>query len=179
MKKLRDAMDPDTFRTLSALAGRRCMELDELRNAQTVHIYVSSVNREVHTHEIILALLDEGKRVIVPRCSPEPARLQHIRINSLDELKPARFGLLEPVHVPENEVAPAEFDLIIAPLLAFDRKGNRLGFGGGYYDYLFRHSHCPRIGLAYSFQETQSLPIEPHDRQLDTVVTEKEIIRCR
>lgn len=177
MKDRRAEMDPDTFRTLSALIGRRCGELAELGDARTVHIYASAVNNEVHTHELILLLLDEGKRVVVPRCAPEQYRLQHIRINSLDELRPARFGLLEPVHVPENEVDPAELDIIIAPLLAFDRTGTRLGFGGGYYDYLFRHAVCPRIGLAYSFQEEPNLPVEPHDRKLDAVVTEKETIR--
>ncbi len=179
MKSLRAALDPDTFRALGGEIGRRALSLPELSGARTVHIYVSAVNNEVDTLDIITVLFERGKRVIVPRCAPEQYRLQHIRINSLEELRPSRFGLLEPDHNPESEVDPLHFDLIIAPLMAFDRRGGRLGFGGGYYDFLFHHCPCPKVGLAYSFQEVPSIPLESHDRALDVVVTEKEIIRLR
>lgn len=179
MRSLRGALDPAAFRALSGEIERRALSLPELSGAQTVHIYVSAVNNEADTLNIINTLFEMGKRVIVPRCAPEQYRLQHIRINSLEELRPSRFGLLEPEHHPEREVDPLHFDLIIAPLLAFDREGVRLGFGGGYYDFLFHHCPCPKIGLAYSFQEVPAVPREPHDRKLDVIVTEKEIIRLR
>ncbi|MHB9030861.1 MAG: 5-formyltetrahydrofolate cyclo-ligase [Candidatus Latescibacterota bacterium] len=179
IRSRRAEMDAETFRTMSAAIERRCVDLPEVQSAGTIHIYVSAVNNEVHTHGLILLLLDWGKRVVVPRCASEPARLHHICINSLEELKPSRFGLLEPEHIPESEVEPADLDLVIAPLLAFDRSGARLGFGGGYYDYLFRRCVCTKIGLAYSFQEMERIPFEPHDRKLDIIVTEKETIRFR
>ncbi len=179
MRSLRAELDAEDFRSLSAAIERNCAGLPEYQGANTIHTYVSAVNNEVHTLGLILLLLDEGKRVVVPRCTTERSRLQHICINSLDELKPSRFGLLEPEHVPGNEIRPEDLDLIIAPLLAFDRKGARLGFGGGYYDYLFGRGSCPKICLAYSFQEAQNIPIEPHDQNPDIVVTEKEIIRFR
>jgi 5-formyltetrahydrofolate cyclo-ligase len=179
IRSRRAEIDPETYRALNAAIERRCADSPEVRSAETIHIYVSALNNEVHTHGLIALFLEWGKRVVVPRCAAETARLHHICINSLDELKPSRFGLLEPEHIPENEVHPDDIDLIIAPLLAFDRSGARLGFGGGYYDSLFRHCACPKIGLAYSFQEVERIPAEPHDQKLDIIVTEKETIRFR
>ncbi len=179
MRLRRAELNEAIFLALSDEIEKRCAGLPEIEATQTIHIYLSAVNHEVNTHRLITTLLDRGKRVVVPRCDTEPGKLKHIRINSLEELKPSRFGLLEPDHVPQSEVTSAELDLIIAPLLAFDRSGRRLGFGGGYYDYLFGHSACPKIGLAYAFQEVEHIPSEPHDRKLDIIVTEKEIIRIQ
>lgn len=179
MKSLRAALDEDTARSLGAEIETRCFSLPEYREARTVHVYVSAVNNEVCTGGLIQAMFDRGIRVIVPMCSSERCGLRHIRIESLEALKPSRFGLLEPEHIPDNEVHPRDFDIIIAPLLAFDREGGRLGFGGGYYDALFRNCACPKIGLAYSFQEVPEIPMDSHDRRLDIIVTEKETVRIR
>ena len=179
MKSLRAALDPAAFHALSGEIKRRALSLPELSDARTVHIYVSAVNNEVDTLRLIDTLFELKKQVIVPRCAPEQRRLQHIRITSLEELRPSRFGLLEPEITIENEVDAPAFDLILAPLLAFDRQGGRMGFGGGYYDFLFQDCPRPKVGLAYSFQEVTGVPMEPHDRRLDVIVTEKEIIRLR
>lgn len=179
MRSRRVALSPPVFHELSGAIERRALSLPELKNADTVHIYISAVNNEVHTRTLIESLLAMGKQVVVPRCAPEPHRLQHFRIDSLEELRPSRFGLLEPEYHPENEVDTIQFGLIFSPLMAFDRSGRRLGFGGGYYDSLFQQCTCPKIGLAYSFQEVPDIPMEPHDRTLDGIVTEKEIIRVR
>ena len=179
MKARREGMDINSYRSLSMAVVVRCAELDEYRRARTVHIYVSSLNNEVDTIGFIYRMFDEGKRVVVPCCGPEARCLRHICIESLDVLKPRRFGIVEPDFRPEREVAPGELDLVIAPLLAFDRSGGRVGFGGGYYDTFFAVVSCPRVGLAYSFQEVPAVPHEPHDNTLDIIVTEKETIRVR
>jgi len=178
MRYRRGQMGEHAFLTLSGSIEKNCAALPEVGSAHTIHIYVSAINNEVHTRALIDALLGLGKRVVVPRCVSE-RRLRHFHINSLDELRPSLFGLLEPEHIPQKEVKPADLDLIIAPLLAFDRSGGRLGFGGGYYDDLFNQCSCPKASLAYSFQETERVPFESHDRRLDIIVTEKEIIRVR
>lgn len=70
------------------------------------------------------------------------------------------------------------YDLVIVPLLGFDRSGNRLGYGGGYYDKFLSRNNCKEaIGLGYSLQEVKSLPVEEHDQKLDLIITEKEIIK--
>ncbi len=80
----------------------------------------------------------------------------------------------ESQNIPEGQT----YDLVIVPLIAFDRQGNRLGYGGGYYDkFLAKNNYKQAIGLAYSLQEIKKLPVEEHDQSLDLIITEKEIIR--
>jgi len=178
MKSLRAGMEMVEYRTLNMNIMARCAELKEFVGARTVHIYVSSVNNEADTLGLIYGMLDQGKKVVVPRCVPGKRSLQHIRIDSLDDLQPSKqYGVMEPRYIPEREMHPVEFDLVIVPLLAFDRNGGRLGFGGGYYDSFLASCSCPKAGLAYSFQEEEHIPLEPHDCALDIIITEKEIIR--
>lgn len=82
---------------------------------------------------------------------------------------------------PMESAAECQPDIIIVPLVAFDRKGFRIGYGGGYYDTTLAVLHKQRkittIGAAFSFQETSAVPVEPFDAKLDIIVTEKEIIK--
>ena len=179
MKLLRERLDPCQHQFHSAAIAGRLTALPEWAAAETVHIYVSAVNNEVDTCNLIQTMIDGGKRVIVPKCMRPSRRLRHIHLQSLDELRECDWGLMEPDHNPEREVPADELDLIITPLLAFDRMGGRLGFGGGYYDTLFRETSCTRIGLAFSFQEIDHVPMETHDCRLHMIVTETETIRVR
>jgi 5-formyltetrahydrofolate cyclo-ligase len=177
MKQLRSELPINCYRQWSMTIMDSCVMLREWNNATTVHIYVSVLNNEVDTTGLIFTLFDKGKRVVVPRCADEPHRLLNIRINSFEEMHVGKFGLMEPQYKQDSEVPAQELDLIIVPVLAFDKEGGRLGFGGGYYDNLLRECSCPKIGLAYSFQEVEKVPVEPHDEKLDSIITEKDIIR--
>ncbi len=95
------------------------------------------------------------------------------------ELKSGKFSIPEPA----NPVfAPEKFDLIIVPGIAFDRAGNRLGRGGGFYDRLLPQYHATRVGVCFDFQclpllsdegvEVEKIPVEPHDCNVDLLVTE-------
>jgi 5-formyltetrahydrofolate cyclo-ligase len=101
-----------------------------------------------------------------------------------DPLRPNRYGIPEPESSAEA-VAPRSIDLVLLPLLAFDRCGQRLGTGGGYYDRSFAFlQHTPRparpllIGVGYALQEIPSLPVMDWDVAMDFVVTEREVIEC-
>jgi 5-formyltetrahydrofolate cyclo-ligase len=135
MKELRDGLEIVKYRSLNMSIMTRCLDLDEFKRARTVHVYVSSVNNEADTLGLIYYLLDQEKKVVVPRCAPEPGCLEHIHIESLDELRPSKRGIMEPPFRADREIQPVELDLVIAPLLAFDRCGGRLGFGWGCYDH--------------------------------------------
>jgi 5-formyltetrahydrofolate cyclo-ligase len=80
---------------------------------------------------------------------------------------------------PEKIVKKELLDIIISPLLAFDRNGYRLGFGGGYYDKLFAECSCVKAGIGYSFQESENVPHDDFDQKLNIIITEKEIIRVK
>ncbi len=177
MKKIRIELPIDQYRNASNAIMERCLELPEWRKAKNVHVYVSVINNEVDTLGLIYRLFDEGRTVVVPKCDCEGKKLVGICIRSFDELSPAKFGLIEPRYDCDNVVPPEKLDLVLAPLVAFDRTGGRLGLGGGYYDSLLAECSCPVVGLAYSFQEVDKVPTEPHDRKLSVIITEKEVIR--
>jgi 5-formyltetrahydrofolate cyclo-ligase len=81
-------------------------------------------------------------------------------------------GIAEPAaHFPR--VKP---DLLLVPLLAFDARRHRLGYGGGFYDRTIAALNVPAIGIAYAGQQVSSLPAEPHDRTLDGILTEHGLI---
>lgn len=99
-----------------------------------------------------------------------------------DEVIPNAFGIPEPGH--SERLESASMDVVLLPLLAFDRRGTRLGSGAGYYDRSFeflrervRPSKPLLIGVAYGFQEVEHLPDQPWDVRLDCIATEAELIR--
>jgi 5-formyltetrahydrofolate cyclo-ligase len=87
------------------------------------------------------------------------------------------------IREPEPEAAEVEPDILLVPLLAFDRAGYRIGYGGGYYDRtiarLRAHKAVIAVGLAYAAQEVSAVPATPRDARLDLVLTEREVIDLR
>jgi len=177
MKKLREEVDLSLYRTWCNTIMEKCFSLDEWKNATIVHCYVSALNNEVDTLGLLFAMFDGGKIAAVPKCKPGLHGLMSIRISSLDELLPSRNGLMEPDYAPDREIRSERLELVLTPLVAFDRTGRRLGMGGGYYDSFLAECACPKVGLAYAFQEVEAVPTEPHDSTLDIIITEKEVIR--
>jgi 5-formyltetrahydrofolate cyclo-ligase len=107
-------------------------------------------------------------RPLYPNCGPEGMRFYEI--SSLNELQPGRFGLLEPL-ASDRSIVP---NLLIVPGLAFTKTGHRLGRGGGHYDRFLAtlDRSITRIGVCFDFQIVDDLPIESHDMQVDTLVTD-------
>jgi 5-formyltetrahydrofolate cyclo-ligase len=101
------------------------------------------------------------------------------------DLQPNRYGIPEPVCEADRLLAPEALELVLVPLVGFDRRGHRLGTGGGYYDRSFAFlGHAARparpllVGIGYSFQELPALPARDWDIQMDFVATERELIEC-
>ena len=113
-----------------------------------------------------------GHRVLLPQTPPRGHPLIFRRWSPGCTMLAERFG----THTPNGPIETP--DLILVPLLAWDRAGGRLGYGGGYYDRtLAAHADCPRAGFGYSAQEVAGVPIEPHDCLLPVVFTEQGAIR--
>jgi len=100
-------------------------------------------------------------------------------------LAPNRYGIPEPQCDPSALLAPEALDLVLVPLLGFDRRGHRLGSGAGYYDRSFeflrdvaRPAQPVLVGIGYSFQELPALPAQGWDIRMDFVATERELIDC-
>lgn len=138
---------------------------------QTVAFY-RSIGSEAPTERLVEYLTETGVKIAFPRVTDNGS--MEFRLVTGPELLECGFR-----NIPEpDESCPlVDPDLIIAPLVAFDRSLRRLGQGGGYYDRSFaQYPNVPRIGLAWSVQEAGEIPAEPHDLPLQMIVTECEII---
>lgn len=128
------------------------------------------IRDELDCQPILVKLMDSNQKVVLP-VVVGPEQPLDLRVwEPGASLYESGFGTLAP-----SELAPrAEPDIVLMPLLGFDARGTRLGYGGGYYDRtLARLSKKPRlVGLAFAAQELERIPREPHDVPLDMIVTE-------
>ena len=152
----------------------------ELDHARIVAAYVA-MRSEIDPLPLAFAMRERGSMLALPRISDGPAGAKNKRgamgFALWDEgarLVDGPFGTREPVG---EAVTP---DLLLVPLLGFTRRGDRLGYGGGYYDrWLWANPSARAIGVAYAAQEVAHLPVEAHDARLAMVLTEHERIVCR
>jgi 5-formyltetrahydrofolate cyclo-ligase len=159
----------------SADAARRLFELPALRGLRTVLLF-SSFGSEISTAEVVDRLLSEGRRVLLPYL--EGRDMRAAELGPGDRLAGSDYGPREPPRrVP---VVPAEIDAVIAPGLAFDRHGHRLGYGGGYFDRFLAllGPGPPRVGLCYHEQLIDEVPHGPGDERVDIVITDRETVIC-
>ncbi|VVC01656.1 Phosphoribosylglycinamide formyltransferase [uncultured archaeon] len=155
----------------------RFLRLPEFEKASCILLYASK-GGEVHTDGIIESALSLGKSVVLPATNKEEKTLALYRIKSTAELTRGAFGIMEPPRRPEAKVEPGEIDLVVVPGVSFDRRGQRIGYGMGYYDSLLGQFRCRKIGLAYDMQIVERIPEEPHDIAVDMIVTENGPIEC-
>ena len=160
----------------SRKACQNLVSIPQFQSASTVMMFLS-LPHEVDTSEAILNAWQLGKTVAVPKVSWQQRHMIAVQINSLETgISTEASGLQNPIAgVP---VAFEEIDLVVTPGLGFDKKGNRLGRGGSYYDRFFANTElkASRCGLAFAEQLIEKIPVAEHDEPVDIVVTEKEII---
>ena len=139
------------------------------KKAKIVMFYVA-FGGEVNTEEMIRKAKKIGKLICVPVCRKDKETMQPAILEDHSKLKKGPYGVLEPVS--EALVKPEDLDLVIVPGLAFDRKGNRLGRGKGYYDRFLSKipKDTPSIGLAYSLQILPAVPVTSHDISVKKVL---------
>jgi len=175
----RRSLNPEEVRVLSEAICAWVRDLPYFRGAGLLFTYVA-FRQEVDPAGLMAVAWEEGKRVAVPRVDRQGRRLVAVEIRGWEDLSPGTWGILEPG--PEGRVvAPEEIDLALVPGVAFDRRGYRLGYGGGYYDRFLPllRSEAVSVGLAYGFQiaDSLSLAVEPTDVPVHFVATEQELIR--
>ncbi len=134
---------------------------------------------EINPIPLLRKLADAGARLALPVVAGKGKPLI-MRAWALGEpLTAGVWGIRE----PKPEAPEVEPDILIVPLLAFDRSGHRVGYGAGYYDMtidaLRRKKPTLAIGIAFAVQEIDAVPITPRDVRLDLVLTEREVIDCR
>lgn len=171
----RDALSPEERARLSRQITSHLLSWPHFVRARRLLLY-ASFRSEVETYPLITWALEEGKEVYLPKTYLKPKELRLFRLYSLEELRPGAFGIPEP---PEEnpEISPEELELVVVPGVAFDRRGGRLGYGGGFYDRLFTQAkEARRVGLCFSCQLAERLPLEAHDVLMHVLVTEEGLL---
>ncbi|HEX9021207.1 MAG TPA: 5-formyltetrahydrofolate cyclo-ligase [Nitrospirota bacterium] len=171
----RDSLPPGQRSLKSRQIEERLFSLPEYKAAHSV-LFFASFRSEVDTLPMIRRALGEGKRVVLPKVKGEELELFEIG-NPDSDVSPGAWGIPEP-----RESAPAkldELDLIIVPGAAFDERGNRLGYGAGFYDKLLAGFKRPTIAVAFDVQIVPAVPCGPHDVPVQKIVTEKRIIEAK
>lgn len=168
------AMTPEEREESDGVLFRRFLALPQLAAAEIVLLFYG-VGTEPDTARLVPALLDRGKQVLLPRCLPGHG-LEARRVTRESALIRHRYGMLEPGE-DTPLVQRADIGLILVPGLCFDRRGYRLGHGGGYYDRYLAGYAGTTVGLCRGAVLGEAVPREDHDRPVDLVITDEEPVR--
>jgi 5-formyltetrahydrofolate cyclo-ligase len=178
--KKRDAIPSEVRRAKDRLICERLLSLDEVKDAHVLFFF-ASFRSEVDTIGPMKSLLAGGKRLVLSRVDRENHLLHLYEIKSVDELAPGYMGIPEPsILSGERTAAANDIDAVVIPGAGFDEAGNRIGYGGGYYDRLLSsiRKEVSVVAPAYEEQIVGSVPVEPHDIRVGTIVTDRRVIRC-
>ena len=139
-------------------------------NAELILAYIDT-NGEVQTKKLIEDAWNQGKKVAVPKVQGD---IMHFYlIESYDQLVPGDFGIQEPKEDCWKIEELTDNTLVIMPGVAFDRAGNRIGYGKGYYDkYFGQYPDIYKIAIAFEMQIIESIPADEYDVSADEVITE-------
>jgi 5-formyltetrahydrofolate cyclo-ligase len=174
LKELRDARVSAMTAAVRDAAAFSCCTFAETayHDARVVAAYLP-IGTEIATAPIIAALHQRGAQIALPRVTSRTSPLRFYTWSPGEPLTAGPFGLQQPVD-DAPELTP---DVILTPLLGFDRAGNRIGYGAGHYDRAFAaHPHARRVGIAWSFQHVPQIPVDPWDVPLHAIATEREWI---
>jgi 5-formyltetrahydrofolate cyclo-ligase len=178
--KKRDTLDSRIRRRKDLLIKERLFSLTEFRQAEII-LHFASFRSEVSTLPQIEEALRLGKRIFLPRVDRNLKRLDLYEVMDIMEISPGYLGIPEPDLPKERQRGVNDADLVITPGAAFDPRGHRLGYGGGYYDRLLSELEqgIPLIAVAYEEQVLTSVPFEAHDVRVHMIVTDERVIDCR
>ena len=168
----RRALAPALAAGAGAAVAARVEALEVFARARRIALY-AALPDEVPTRLLFEAVRRHGKSALFPRQAGD--RLEFAPVERWEELRPGRYGVLEP---PPGAAGDARADLVLVPGVAFDRRGHRLGRGGGAYDRTFAAEvgeDVVLIGVAYELQLVDEVPHGPGDRRLHAVVTERAL----
>ncbi|MBP0960295.1 MAG: 5-formyltetrahydrofolate cyclo-ligase [Oscillospiraceae bacterium] len=173
-KNLRMSMKTDIKTLADREIFQKIIATPNFQKSELILTYIS-VNNEADTVSLIKYCFENGKRVAVPKCLDKNGNMEFFEIKSFDDVKSSYFGLLEP-----SEKCPKidSFDngLCIVPAFSYDKKGYRIGYGGGFYDRFLSKHNLFKIGICYDECIEENHLYDEFDINVDIVITEKQII---
>ena len=166
-------ISPQEFSAIGAAMWQTLQAQPAWQNAESVFCFVGALH-EPDTMPILQGALSAGKQLLVPRVAG-PGQMQLVPLQSLEQLQPGAFGILEPGQALPAVPAGSGVQLAVLPCLAAARSGARLGHGGGYYDRFLANYSGRRLILCPEALLAQSLPTGPLDEPAQAVLTEKAL----
>jgi 5-formyltetrahydrofolate cyclo-ligase len=171
IKQLLISMDENNRRMKSEKIAALLFKTEQWQKSRCIGITVSR-NFELDTSLIIKKAWDEGKTVSVPKCYSADKKMEFREMKSNDDLENVYMDLYEPILEKTKLISKDQIDLLIVPGLIFDKKGYRIGYGGGYYDRFLQGYQGSTVSIAFEFQTAEELPHEDFDIPVDKIMTE-------
>ena len=166
IRQQKRAMTQQQIEDASHRLGELFAASELYKNAKTIYGYLP-YNQEVRTVPMLQKALDDGKRVAVPKCYGDEMRF--IYLEDLSQVDCGYCGIPEPI--ADEPVADDPTALVLMPGLAFTERGDRMGYGGGFYDkFLAAEPNHPTLALCYAFQMVEHIPTEDYDIPVDCVL---------
>ncbi|VEB21727.1 5-formyltetrahydrofolate cyclo-ligase [Avibacterium volantium] len=166
IRQLRQSLSPAEQNLAEQKITQQALDLIEKKQAKHIGLYLS-FDGEISTKQLIQQLWKKNIAVYLPILHPFSANnLLFLRYHPNSSLQKNKFGILEPKLDVRNVLPTNELDIIFTPLVAFDKQGNRLGMGGGFYDRTLQNwqqKNFLPIGLAHQCQQVDALPVESWD----------------
>ncbi len=174
MLERRRALSIEEQRGKSLLIQHRLISSEEYARAKVVALY-SSIHNEVETEKVMDDALSSGKKVLLPVMSDGEVLFRELTTTS--GMHTGGFGISEPC-ASNNVFKPGQADIIVLPGIAFDLKGNRIGYGKGCYDRALHNleGQGKLVAVCYDFQLIDEITDEPHDVKVDMIITEQRVI---
>lgn len=169
-------LSPIYCQEADAAICRQVLQSPLYQNAKSIFCYVGT-DREIDTMALLRAALRDRKVVAIPLCVGNGV-MEARQIKGLSDLVSGRYGILAP-KLSCPVVAPEDLELVIVPGCTANGKGQRLGYGGGYYDRYLPRTNCPKVMLCRHQLIAEDIPTEDHDVMMDYLVTERRITDCR
>ncbi|WP_082233832.1 5-formyltetrahydrofolate cyclo-ligase [Halobacillus massiliensis] len=169
----------DTFKQETELnIHRQLFNSESFRKAASIAVTVS-FKHEWDTYAIIEEAWRQKKRVAVPKCDPVSKQMTFYYLHNFKQLESVYYGLKEPDPEKSEAVEKTNLDLIIVPGLLFDRKGYRIGYGGGFYDRYLNNYEGETLSILSTKQLINEVPVEPFDVKVNQLITEEGSITCQ
>lgn len=174
----RQAMTAEQRMAYQEAILQHLIQMPELQKAHMILAYLD-FRGEVESEGLITWGLAQGKTVCAPITVVKERRLIPVKMTSPTDVQLGAYNIREPILREGAAVEVDEIEAVVLPGVGFDRRGGRLGYGGGYYDRFLPRLRpgVPKIAVAYELQVLSEVPREPHDCQLDALVTEQGVWR--
>lgn len=175
----RDSLSINDRINYSKTIVSRLIEGTTFQSNTVLHCYCS-FGSEVLTDELIQTVLSLTKQVLVPVVKNSNGELIHTAITSETIFEKGTYGIPQPTTISEVPIDKVNNNdvIIIVPIVGFDVNCHRIGYGGGYYDrFLQKVPNARKIGVAFSLQRTDVIPVEKTDIPLDEIITEQQVFK--